>query len=266
MIRELLYPPTGCFTGNHLSLDNGTLRSVANVWGIAVLITPLSLEHLWGVHPNMVLHVGAHRGEELESYENLGWGAGGVFWIEAQSDVAEELRLRLEDLGLSRRHRVIQARVWSVDDERMNFKITNNGESSSLLDMGSHSSSYPEVRVTHEVEMTTISLDTLFTPEDQFDLVVLDIQGTELQALQGFSKHLEKVSWILAEINTGSLYRGCASWSEVDAYLANYGFVCVDWEMTAADWGDALWIRRDLLPSLIKLRRLIRKLKKRLWR
>lgn len=231
-----------------------------------VLMTPSALERLWGVRPNAVLHVGAHSGEELESYENLGWGSGGVFWIEAQSDKADGLRNRLRERGLSPRHVVIQALVWNRDNERMNFKITNNGESSSLLDMGSHALSYPDVRVTHEIELETTTLDSLLPSERKFDLVVLDIQGTELQALQGFSQHLENVSWILSEVNTGPVYQNCANWSEVNDYLAAFGFVCVDWEMTDAEWGDALWIRRDLLPSLIRLRRLTRRLKRRLLR
>jgi len=229
-------------------------------------MTPSALERLWRVRPRTVLHVGAHSGEELDSYESLGWGDGGVFWIEAQSDKADGLGSRLRELDLSVRHTVIQALVWNRDNERMNFKITNNGESSSLLDMGSHASSYPDVHVTHEVELVTTTLDSLLPSERRFDLVVLDIQGAELQALQGFSKHLENVSWILSEINTGPVYQDCATWSEVNDYLAAYGFVCVDWEMTDAEWGDALWIRRDLLPSLIKFRRLIRRLKRRLVR
>lgn len=231
-----------------------------------LLMTPAALERLWRVRPNVILHVGAHSGEELESYENLGWGAAGVFWVEAQSDKADGLRNRLRERGLSSRHTVMQALVWNRDNERMNFKITNNGESSSLLDMGSHASSYPDVRVTHEVELVTTTLDSLLPLGRPFDLVVLDIQGTELQALQGFSKHLENVSWILSEINTGPVYQDCATWPEVNEYLAAYGFVCVDWEMTDAEWGDALWIRRDLLPSLIKFRRLIRRLKRQLFR
>lgn len=229
-----------------------------------MLMTPSALERLWGVRPNVVLHVGAHNGEELASYENLGWGAGGVVWIEAQADKVEGLRTHIRNLGLFPRHVVSQALVWNLKDQRMSFKITNNGESSSLLDLGSHLSNYPDVCVTHEVEMTTTTLDSLLPPDKRFDLVVLDIQGTELQALQGFSNHLKDVSWVLSEINTGPVYQDCANWSEVKEYLGNFGFVCVDWELTDAEWGDALWIRKDLVPTFPTLRRLARRLKRRL--
>ncbi len=228
-----------------------------------MLITPSVLDRLWGVHPRAVLHVGAHKGEELASYEQEGWGSERVVWVEAQGAEVQELRDRIVNLGLASRHQVIQAAVWGQDGHRMKLKVTNNGESTSLLKMGSHATSYPEIRVTHEIEVCTTRLDSLFGSGDGFDLLVLDIQGAELQALQGFSDHLKRTSWIYSEINTGVVYENCAKWSEVRQFLAGKGFVCVDWQVTDADWGDALWIRKDLKPRYILARRLARKLKRR---
>ena len=40
-----------------------------------------------------VIHVGAHRGEEVNEYEDL--GAKQVIWVEANPDVFEEMRVAL---------------------------------------------------------------------------------------------------------------------------------------------------------------------------
>jgi hypothetical protein len=42
---------------------------------------------------------------------------------------------------------IYQAVIDDVDNKEINFKITNNGESSSILDFGSHEEHHPHVKV-----------------------------------------------------------------------------------------------------------------------
>jgi len=59
-----------------------------------VLFKTDSLASIWKVTPSGVLHVGAHKAEKSCDYERLNWGH--VIWIEAQPDLATELKRKLD--------------------------------------------------------------------------------------------------------------------------------------------------------------------------
>lgn len=85
--------------------------------------------------PKGVLHVGAHRAEESQEYIENGWRH--VIWIEAQPELAENLRKNLNN----KFNTVIEAVAWSQSGEKLIFNVANNGQSSSLYEFGSHSES-----------------------------------------------------------------------------------------------------------------------------
>lgn len=88
----------------------------------------VNLLQLFNIKVNGVLHVGAHECEELKDYNSK--GVDKIIWIEANQ--------KLIDLNKSRGVKDIYC--LAVDDEEGEavFNITNNGQSSSLLDFGTH--------------------------------------------------------------------------------------------------------------------------------
>ena len=191
--------------------------------------------------PKGVLHVGAHQAEESQEYIENGWGH--VIWIEAQPELAENLRKNLNN----KFNTVIEAVAWSQSGEKLIFNVANNGQSSSLYEFGSHSESYPEITFETTIEVTTRRLDEILDTPIGFNFINLDIQGAELEALKGLSGILSEVKYVYTEVNKHEVYRDCATFSEIDAFLMDQGFkkISVRW-VPGKGWGDSFYARKGV--------------------
>lgn len=223
-----------------------------------MLISARQLSRYWGLNPARLLHVGAHEAEESHSYREAGWGAEVAVWVEADRASAQSLRDRLE---ADANAHVVEALAWDVSGLEMDFHVASNGQSSSALAMGEHRELFPDITVVHSVRMLTQALDELPAIQElrPFQLINLDIQGSELKALQGLQQTLTECTAVYTEVNTRPLYEGCALLPELDAFLADAGFVRVDMVIVQDSWGDGLWIRRSAVPRLAFARRGARK-------
>lgn len=203
-----------------------------------MLISTSELDKVWNLHPKGVLHVGAHEAEEAEDYIKFNWGP--VTWIEAQSNLALKLQLRLDPT----RHKVIHAAVWNENGVEIELKITNNSQSTSLLELGTHQKDYPDIHVEKIEKISTLRADSILTETDLFEFVNLDIQGAELRALQGLGDFLDKVNAIYTEVNKKEVYIGCAQIDDLTKYLETKGFklASIRW-IPGKGWGDALFLR-----------------------
>ena len=206
-----------------------------------VLISVKVLKKYWGVDPQSIVHVGAHNAEELETYNQAGWGP--VIWIEAQPSKVRELSNRLP-----RSHRLIEAAVWDVDDIDLNLNVMTNTESTSLLSLGTHAKEHPTVTFSHTIPVKTKTLKNLLNNFEIPELLALDIQGVELRAIKGYGSEIASVKWVYCEVNKAELYEGCCLISEIDEYLSQYGFSRAVTRWTIHNWGDALYENRNLVP------------------
>jgi FkbM family methyltransferase len=186
-----------------------------------------------------ILHIGAHECEELAAYVRNGTPASEVDWIEANP----ELVARMAAKGI----KVHNAAISDVEAE-LPFHITNNGQSSSLLEFGTHATSYPWCKVVKTLTVKTERLTTVVArehiPMERRNFWNLDIQGAELSALKSAGDLLRYVDAIYTEVNTREVYKGCAILSDLDAFLEKNGFYRHSISMTNEGWGDALYIRK----------------------
>jgi len=191
-----------------------------------------------GIHIHGVLHIGAHKCEEMPMYASVGIDAAHIDWIEANPELVK--------LAAERGIHVHNAAV-SDKEEDVEFKITNNGESSSLLDFGTHEQSYSCIRVIKTINVRTQTLDHVIREKTihiyKRNFWNLDIQGVELNALRSAGNFLDSADAIYSEVNTQEVYKKCGLLSEMDAFLESKGFVRKLISMTEAGWGDALWVR-----------------------
>jgi FkbM family methyltransferase len=187
-----------------------------------------------------VLHIGAHDCEELGFYSQLGLSPDKVIWIDAIQRKVDEAKAR--DIP-----NVFQAVVTDKDDELVTFHITNNVQSSSVLDFGSHATNYPGVNFIADIKLKTITIDTFFLRNGlslkNCEYWNFDIQGAEMLALKGAKIALEFPKAIYLEVNTEEVYKGCAKMDEIDSFLKTHGFERVVTNITPYGWGDALYIR-----------------------
>ncbi len=187
-----------------------------------------------------ILHIGAHYGEEAPVYDRIGVP---VWWVEGNPKAFRKLRSVLKRFP----NQDCVAAVVSDSVGEVNFNVANNGQSSSILELGTHKQEHPEVKYVDAFNATTTTIDDLWTEQKVGlgNFVNLDIQGAELLALRGGRWYLENVDYIYSEVNRKELYVGCAIISDLDNYLREFGFKRVQVEWTQHGWGDALWIRQD---------------------
>jgi len=197
---------------------------------------PRVLKIFWGLKVSGLIHAGAHKGEEAYVYKSLGFGA--VTWIEAIPKLAEELAEVIELPSI-----VINATLWSSSNQKMTFKVATSSGSSSLFELKDHKIEYPQIEVLEEIEVNTQTLDQLnvFGPEK--NLLVLDLQGAEYEALLGAKRTLAGLNYVITEVNRRELYKGIKLVNDLDKLLKDNGFIRVATRWTRHGWGEALYLR-----------------------
>jgi FkbM family methyltransferase len=188
---------------------------------------------------NGAFHVGAHECEELPFYDRLGISFDNIVWVDAIPSKVEQAITR----GVPN---VYNAVMTDKDDEEVEFHISNNGQSSSVLELGTHLQEHPHVFYIDKLNLKTITIDTFFERNkldaSKYDFWNFDIQGAELMALKGAIQSIRHAKVIYLEVNEKELYKGCGLLPEIDAFLDTYHFKRVLTYMTQYGWGDALYI------------------------
>jgi FkbM family methyltransferase len=206
-----------------------------------MLISFSTLCEKYGFVPKGILHIGAHELEEMKSYLDL--GVDNIIWIEGNQDLVDKNSKKIA--GTSQV--MISSVVYSEDDLEMDFNITNNMQSSSLLEFDKHKNYHPSVTIEKTIKVKTSRVDTILEKnsisKDRFDFVNLDIQGVEMKALSGFGEYMDQVKYIYTEVNTGSVYKDNDLLDDLDNFLKGLGFKRVETSMTDYEWGDAFYIR-----------------------
>ena len=189
---------------------------------------------------NGVLHIGAHECEELSLYNQLGISSNDIIWIDA-------LLPKVTQATLNNIPNVYHGVITDKDDDLVNFNVSNNGQSSSVLEFGTHAQEHPWVVYVDTIVQKTITVDTFFKNNhleaSQYTFWNLDIQGAELMALHGATQSIQYATVIYIEVNEKELYKKCGLMHEIDTFLSNYSFKRVMTSMTEHGWGDAIYIK-----------------------
>lgn len=191
-----------------------------------------------------ILHLGAHQAEEAPEYQKA--GASKVIWIEGNPELIPILKTELKKY---KNQFVYNVLVSDTDDQEVTFNITNNLQSSSILELGSHKKHHPNVMVHHTLTLKTHRLDT-FLANNNVDIsdcnfLNIDLQGAEMLAMKGLGKYLNQFDYIYTEINIGKVYKDCPILFEIDSYLQKHGFIRVETHLTRWQWGDGFYIKQS---------------------
>lgn len=186
-----------------------------------------------------VLHVGAHKCEEYPLYLKHVL-KDKIYWVEAIDDIVKENLKKNPELN------IINECVSDKNGDSIEFKITNNTLSSSILELGEHKKMHPHVKVVRTLNKKTKTLDTILEEnqlQNLFNLLVLDLQGAEMLALKGLKKHISNFNFIYTEVNEKEIYKDCALLKDLDYYLHGLGFER-RYLATLNNYGNALYIRK----------------------
>lgn len=193
------------------------------------------------VHCTSVLHIGAHLGQELHDYKQAGCLKG--TFIEGDPTTFERLNevLKNEDS-----FNAIEALLSDEDGAIVDFfKASNDGMSSSFLKPA------PQLAIEHpEVLFDSVPLKLKTKKLDSlnlgfFDLLVLDVQGAELQVLRGGMNTLLNAKAVVLEVSIKKLYEGDSTINELIAFVTPFGFSPVSLHINSHGWGDCMMIKVD---------------------
>jgi len=193
---------------------------------------------------NRVLHLGAHLGEESANYDSN--SAKEVVWVEANPKLMGDLKNNLNKYPNQRAFNLL---VSEKEGAKHEFHITNNGASSSMLELGTHTLRHPNVVEVDQLNLIGSRLDRLIEKEslqiDEFNLLNIDLQGAELIALRSLGQYLKHFQYIYLEINVNYLYKSCPLLHELDRFLFRQGFIRKETALVKEGWGDALYVKEN---------------------
>lgn len=196
----------------------------------------------YGMKIQGVIHIGGHRGQEIEKYKEVGI-QNGIFF-EPQKLPFMECYVKSKQAGYETYNLALGNKSCRID---MNTAVPQLGMSSSILSPAKHLEQYPDINFegTEEVEMTT--LDSFLTEGninlDDYNFINIDVQGYELEVFKGAKKTLERIDYVYSEVNRDEVYENCAMVEDLDLFLSDYNLVRVLTDWGGETWGDALYVK-----------------------
>jgi FkbM family methyltransferase len=195
-------------------------------------------------HSKQILHIGAHEGQELNAYSMLGFKD--IFWVEAIPEVFERLKNRVGESNCA------SALLWSSSGEKLKFNVANNEVSSSVFSF-TDKTPWDNVRMVREIELQTSTLDTLILKgilrEDFLDgaLLVLDVQGAEMEVLKGSLESILLFQAVSVEVSRKHFYQGSAKYKSIHLFLKSHGYKKIaEWIDPKMGHGDALYVAKSV--------------------
>jgi len=185
-----------------------------------------------------VIHIGAHYGEEINSYLNQ--GVKDIVLFEPLLENFNVIERNVSNLDAN----IIGHQV-ALGNENRNIQMhlaSNNLESSSILKPKLHLIQHGHITFngTEEVEMKKLDDFNYQT----YNFINMDVQGYELEVLKGATETLKFVDYVYCEVNRDEVYEGNAMIEDIDNFLQQYNMKRVEtswWD--DGNWGDALYIK-----------------------
>jgi hypothetical protein len=106
-------------------------------------------------NPRGIIHIGAHLMEERNSY--LSNGIKDIIWVEANPNIFNQIKN-----WIGPEEKAYNFAISDIDDFYYEFNVTNNGQSSSILELEKHKKYHPHVYVTEIIKVKSKRIDTLF--------------------------------------------------------------------------------------------------------
>lgn len=188
-----------------------------------------------------ILHIGAHECEEMTDYLTV-VPKNKILWLEANPLLVRKCKQQDPEIVIH------QAIISDKDDIPITLNITNNSQSSSILDLKEHAIDYPHIYYNASCTgrtRTVLSLYNSLSINHNFaNFLNIDIQGAELLALKGMGDLLGEFEYLYLEVNVREMYAGCALLPDIDSFLAEKGFYRAETDVSPGGWGDAFYIRK----------------------
>ena len=187
-----------------------------------------------------VIHIGAHWGQEYADYKRR--GIKKVIFFEPVKDNFKMLKSKIPDSDDVMLFNIALGN--ETGKKKMFTEKANNGQSSSLLKPKGHLYQYPYIVFNREEIVDVYKLDDIAFERSDYNMINIDVQGYELEVFKGAVETIKHMDIIYTEVNCDEVYEGCASVEQLDAFLKDFGFQCVETDWVGVTWGDALYLKK----------------------
>lgn len=160
-----------------------------------------------------------------------------IYSFECNNDCLIECYKNLNNLEEEKKKRLVLIdKAVSINNGDVIFypfdleKYNNMGASSMLLIDFSlrdiKDRDYNKKNPQKKIIVNGVRLDTFIDENyiDNIDLLCIDLQGYELNAIKSLGNHLHKIKYIITECSIVSTYINGSTFKELNEYLTNYNF------------------------------------------
>jgi FkbM family methyltransferase len=184
-----------------------------------------------------VIHVGAHFGQENELYNELG-AKNKIFFEPLNSN----FRTLVEKVGNEDGTILVKKALGNEKKQiEMFVESNNNGMSSSILEPKLHTRQFPSIVFDKKEVVEMDRLDDLDFDYSLYNMMNIDVQGYELEVLKGSIKTLKNIDYLVVEINSDELYQGCPLFEDIQRFLNDNGFTCIDQFWWGGNFGEGFF-------------------------
>lgn len=192
----------------------------------------------------VILDCGANVGQMADSFR-MQYPRAEIFSFEPVGAVFARLAEKCSAINVTAVKKAVGDR-----DGRAVMHLTASAEANSLLgfEAGNPCAKWTQEVGAEEVEVCTLDRWCSEQGVDprRVDLIKLDVQGAELQALYGAKRLLETARLILVEVSFVPIYKDAPLFGEVDRFLLECGYRrhAVYPSDQPHNWADALYVKK----------------------
>jgi FkbM family methyltransferase len=190
----------------------------------------------------VVVEAGAHIGRDTWKMAQR-WPSSRIHAFEPVPSVYRQLKESTQKLPNVQTYPF----ALGTQEERRVMWISGGTQdgSSSLLEPKEHLIDHPQVSFDEKITVDVIALDDWARENliSQIDLLWLDLQGAEMEALVGAREILQTVTAIHAEVNLKDTYSGAVLYPELRTWLEARGFSPVIEAIAWVEGGNVLFVR-----------------------
>jgi FkbM family methyltransferase len=188
-----------------------------------------------------ILEAGAQFGEDTEWMSQM-WPQGKIYAFEPSPESFISVQ------NIANKYNNITAIQCALSNKKGEFAFYLAGGASSLLKpTTSFNNDYFHSDLDHPIIVPVITLDEWAENNNitTIDFMWLDMEGNELNALQGARNSLKNVKLIYTEVNLQRFWENCVMYDELTAWMNDHGFIEI-WSDIVPHWhGNVLFINTN---------------------
>jgi FkbM family methyltransferase len=192
-----------------------------------------------------VIQGGAHYGQEVNVYDQMSIPNRILFEpVSSSFSVLEQHYGNRKDCSF-----MLEKKALGNENKMIDIFVEthNQGQSNSLLKPAKHLNQFPDITFDNKEEVEMVRLDDWMVANKIdstiYNLLILDVQGYEMEVLKGAIKTLQNVEVVVAEILREELYEGCVMHQDLEMFLNDNGFHIFNSNWVGGSYGDAVFVR-----------------------